>query len=519
MFEEILSRDLRLHCGLWLAPADMGCLEAVSKEQQAVVAAAVPAQAALLESGGDMPPRHESESWPKLARFLAARHRLRSAHYPAQATIAAGGGPDQSGDHSAVVTAAGALFTFGTSSCGALGHGWPADQPADAEDAEPNYVYNPEPLRVPMRVAALAQVRVVSVACGALHTLALAAQGTVYSFGNGAHGELGHGDKASQFVPKAIAALEGVHVVSVAAGYTHSAAVAGGGELYTFGADDDPRSQTCKLGHAADDGKPLKCVTVPMRVAGASDVTAAACGSTCTAILTRGGEVMTIGGIGTRMPEQMMEVLRKVHLAPYPVAAVMELGCKAASIRTDSDLSGGPIIVIMESGQRVSVNPGHLLAKILDEGTDTMGGPSASQSLKAMLDAIAAKRAAEFPTNILSESDSCAHLALLTVDGCVLTSGGPWSGRLGQGPVTDYGSSEGLQQVAGLSGSRVVRVATGPSHTLVLTVDGDLYSCGCEALGYDDPDGGTGVFMDGGEEHWQCTPKKVEALPKIRIPC
>ena len=47
-------------------------------------------------------------------------------------------------------------------------------------------------------------VRVVGVAAGAHHSIALAADGRVITFGSGASGKLGHGDDEDQMTPRVV---------------------------------------------------------------------------------------------------------------------------------------------------------------------------------------------------------------------------------------------------------------------------------------------------------------------------
>lgn len=71
-----------------------------------------------------------------------------------------------------------------------------------------------------------------SVSCGAAHTLALSTDGrTVWSFGSGDQGKLGHGDTARQHRPKVIDALQGVYVRKVAAGSQFSLALTSNGQV------------------------------------------------------------------------------------------------------------------------------------------------------------------------------------------------------------------------------------------------------------------------------------------------
>ena len=59
----------------------------------------------------------------------------------------------------------------------------------------------------PKKVEALAGQRVVAVPAGGEHSLALTADGTVFTWGEGGHGCLGHGEDVSdQLLPKKIEA-------------------------------------------------------------------------------------------------------------------------------------------------------------------------------------------------------------------------------------------------------------------------------------------------------------------------
>ena len=66
--------------------------------------------------------------------------------------------------------------------------------------------------------------------------------GQVYSFGYGVDGCLGHSNARNQRTPKRIEALQGVsRVVSVAAGANHSLAVLDSGNICSWGNDGDGR--------------------------------------------------------------------------------------------------------------------------------------------------------------------------------------------------------------------------------------------------------------------------------------
>ena len=92
---------------------------------------------------------------------------------------------------------------------------------------------------VPKKVEALAGRRVVAVsplqsALG--HSLALTADGGVWSWGFGGGGQLGHGDGQNQLLPEKIEALAGRRVVAVSAGDAHSLALTADGAVWSSGA-------------------------------------------------------------------------------------------------------------------------------------------------------------------------------------------------------------------------------------------------------------------------------------------
>ncbi|XP_069018594.1 RCC1 domain-containing protein 1-like [Embiotoca jacksoni] len=74
-----------------------------------------------------------------------------------------------------------------------------------------------------------------SLALGAEHAVLLSATGAVYTWGQGSHGQLGHGGLTSEEEPKAVEALLGMPMNSVASGGWHSVCISDGGDLYVWG--------------------------------------------------------------------------------------------------------------------------------------------------------------------------------------------------------------------------------------------------------------------------------------------
>jgi len=89
----------------------------------------------------------------------------------------------------------------------------------------------------PCPILALQAKEIVRVCCGWSHSLAISANGAMYSWGWGAYFQLGHGDTDNRISPCLVKGFGGDHlkVRSIAAGGWHSACLCENGQVYTFG--------------------------------------------------------------------------------------------------------------------------------------------------------------------------------------------------------------------------------------------------------------------------------------------
>ncbi|MBA0587700.1 hypothetical protein Gorai_000823 [Gossypium raimondii] len=183
--------------------------------------------------------------------------------------------------HTAVVTSAGQLFTFGDGTFGVLGHG------------------DRNSVSIPREVESLKGLRTVRAACGVWHTAAVVevmagnssssncSSGKLFTWGDGDKGRLGHGDKETKFVPTCVAALVEPNFCQVACGHSLTVVLTTSGHVYTMGS-----SVYGQLGNPQADGK------VPTRVEGKlskSFVEEISCGAYHVAALTSRTEVYTWG--------------------------------------------------------------------------------------------------------------------------------------------------------------------------------------------------------------------------------
>eukprot|EP00949_MAST-11_sp_MAST-11-sp1_P003633 g3633.t1 len=122
------------------------------------------------------------------------------------------------------LTPDGKVFTWGRAAGGALGH----------SNSNPG---------IPTQVAGeLAGKVVVDIACGRMHAVAMTADGSVYTWGSGRDGALGHGRRKDERAPRRVEGLKGV--VAIGAGREHSIFLckdsddSGKSTIFTCGRDD-----------------------------------------------------------------------------------------------------------------------------------------------------------------------------------------------------------------------------------------------------------------------------------------
>lgn len=138
----------------------------------------------------------------------------------------------------AAVSDQGQLFTWGDRSGGRLGYA------AAAGDTRR--------VHTPRVVQALMKHHIVSVACGAFHTLATNVNGHVFAWGSNTRGQLGFithasADSPTVVAPTLVADLRGTYVSAVACGEYHSLALSSAGRVFSWGCN-----RYSKLGRPAD---------------------------------------------------------------------------------------------------------------------------------------------------------------------------------------------------------------------------------------------------------------------------
>lgn len=138
-------------------------------------------------------------------------------------------------DHSIALASDGTVYTWGRNDYGQLGNG--------------SFIGSiTEPVAVNTS-GVLSGKTIIQIAAGYYHSIALASDGTVYTWGDNTYGQLGNGNNTKSNVPVAVrtvGVLNGKTIVKIASGSDHSIALASDGTLYTWG-----RNSSGQLGNGS----------------------------------------------------------------------------------------------------------------------------------------------------------------------------------------------------------------------------------------------------------------------------
>jgi len=333
------------------------------------------------------------------------------------------------------------------------------------------------PTRLPSQ---LGGARAESVSVGSCFSLALAADGSVWSWGRGQGGGgwLGHAGGHYQQRPKKIEALAGQRVVAISAGSFSSLALTTDGAVWSWGAGGGMFS-SCSLGHSDrhDHHLPTK-----IEALAGQRVVAISAGDYHSLALTMDGAIWSWGegrdGALGHGNEQNQQLPKKVEaLSGRRVIAVSAGGGCSFALTT-----GG---VVWSWGSGLLGTLGH--------------GNTEKQLLPKRIDAFAGQRV------IAVSADR--HTFAITADGSAWSWGPNNLGRLGHG---DTQSRSLPNKIEALAGQRVVSVVASGCHGFALTADGAFFSWGHHGGGGESILGHGYPFVMGQGVEDQLLPKKID---------
>ena len=315
--------------------------------------------------------------------------------------------------------------------------------------------------------------RIVSVSTGGYpHVLALTAAGEVLSFGRGKFGQLGHGDRKDQRLPKVIDALRGVHVVAIATGCHHSMVLTIDGKVLSCGA-----AEAGENGHGSwrDTGEEEDQL-VPKEIEALKERCVVAIAAKM--VLTDKGEVLTFGGSRHGYAGALNDPTPEV-VATLPGTRVVAIAAGGVHDLLLADTGD-----VLSFGTGSSGQLGHGVKK------DELLQPKVIEKMRGV--------------RVVAISAGLHHSLVLTDCGKVFLFGTKWykrsrTAREVATNVSEYEYQLEPELVEVPDKKRVVAISAGYRHSLLLTSDGDVLSFGLGMNGQ----------LGHGDEVDQRTPKPI----------
>jgi RHS repeat-associated protein len=331
----------------------------------------------------------------------------------------------------------------------------------------------------------------VRLAAGGAHSLGILTNGSVWSWGSNALGQLGDGTTvSSRTAPVPVAGLSGPFV-AVAAGAAHSLALRDDGVVFSWGLNSD--------GQLGDGTTTLRRQAV--QVAGLTGVVAVAAGTAHSLALKEDGSVVAWGansagqlgdGTTTRRltprPVSGLSAVSSIAAGAFHSLAVLQTGVvRAWGTNVTGQLGDGtltgrrtPIAVSgLTAIVAVSAGAGHSLA-LTSTGTVKAWGDN---TLGQLGDGTTTRRTTPVNVSGLSNATAIAAGAVHSLAAIVTGGGRSWGandvGQLGDGTTTRRLTPVTIVQPP----TEVSALAAGAGHSLVHATDTSAWSWGLNAFG------------------------------------
>ncbi|GLD94567.1 hypothetical protein PINS_up003178 [Pythium insidiosum] len=299
----------------------------------------------------------------------------------------------------------------------------------------------------PKLVEALEGQSIVKVECGTNHTAAIDASGRLFTWGSNEYNKLGLGPGTQEIepLPRQVKALEGIKIVDISCGDHITAAVDSEGKLYTWGWGGSTLQGAGGLGHAGGEDEPTPRLVRTLVDQGVP-IASVQCGELHTVALTTDGEIWAWGnGEYGRLGNGETVTLE----VPEPIEAFAKENITEIEVGRDFTFA------LTERGELYAwgVNSHNQLG---------IGGGLTMDFYN--MEAIPTPVEFFHGKKVVSISAGYDHAAAVTDDGRLYT----WGSKLWLEP----------HEMTILRGEKIVQVACGRVYTVALSEDGKIFSFG-----------------------------------------
>ncbi|EZA47730.1 X-linked retinitis pigmentosa GTPase regulator-like protein [Ooceraea biroi] len=259
----------------------------------------------------------------------------------------------------------------------------------------------------PELVTSLAQESIVEAVAGQYHSVALTADGRVFTWGWGVHGQLGHGNTDEKTIATLVTALLGTVVCHVSAGYAHTLVLSMDGIVYAFG---------CNVLGQLGMGSNAKS-SLPMRISLPDEITLISTGYFHNLAVSNTNKLYIWGASPQvlRLQAQAQKKIRILEQQDANEKTFLEDGIEAKTGQTEMIISNAE----MQKKPSENADLASLNVDLIEENQTHLKPSVVDTSL--------------VKGQITQISAGCHHNALITKDGSLYTWGRNLDGQIGNG--------------------------------------------------------------------------------------
>ncbi|MBZ5734914.1 hypothetical protein K8Z61_10440 [Nocardioides sp. TRM66260-LWL] len=356
--------------------------------------------------------------------------------------------------HSLALAADGTAHAWGDNSRGQLGTGTNTQRTSAGA--------------VTVAGSSLATKTITAIAAGDTHTLALASDGTVHGWGNNSNGQLGVNTAAQTSTAVATTvtgtSLATKTITTIAAGFTHSLALATDGTLHAWGANGG--------GQLGDGTTNIRAAAVAVAITGTSlagkNIVSIAGGYAHSLALASDG---TVHAWGSNSASQLGDGTTTQRSS---AVAVLVAGTSLAGKRITAIAAGFAHGLALASDGAAHAWGANAAGRL---GDGTLTNRATAVAVLTTGSSLAGK-------TVIALATGSSHSLALDSDGTVHAWGGNNFGQLGDGTTTDRLTAIAVATTGtSLAGKTIVAIAAGALHSLALASDGTLHAWGYNFLG------------------------------------